>query len=68
MNRYKLARLSLIPAAVLASGSAFAELPAAVTTAITGAQTDLVALFAALIAAGVAIWVSRIIYNKFKVK
>lgn len=55
-------------ALLTAFGAAHAELPAAVTTAITGAQTDLLALFAALTAAGVAIWVGRIIYNKFRVK
>jgi len=51
-----------------AFGAAHAALPEGVTTAITGAQTDLLALFGALTAAGVAIWVGRVIYNKFKVK
>ncbi len=62
-------KLSLIlaPVAVLAS-QAHAALPSEVTTAITNAQTDLIALFAALTAAGVAIWLARVIYRKFSVK
>ena len=47
-------------------GSANAALDAAVTAAITTAQTDLLALFSALTAAGVAIWVGKLIYNRFK--
>lgn len=47
-------------------GAANAALDTAVTTAITTAQTDLLSLFSALTAAGVAIWVGKLIYNKFK--
>ena len=50
------------------AGSAHAALPEAVTTSITTAQTDLVALYAALTAAGVIIWVGRLIYRKFTVR
>ncbi len=56
-------------AAVAALGqSAHAALPTEVTTAITNAQADLIALFGALTAAGVAIWLARVIYRKFSVK
>jgi hypothetical protein len=47
-------------------GAANAALSAGVTDAITTAQTDLLSLFGALTAAGVAIWVGKLIYNKFK--
>lgn len=51
------ARLALIPAFVLAtSGAAHAELPAAVTTAITAAGTDMVTAITAIIVAFVAFW------------
>lgn len=49
-------------------GSAHAALGTEVTTAITTAQNDLLALYAALTAAGVAIWVGRLIYRKFVVR
>lgn len=49
-------------------GSAHAALDTAVTTAITTAQTDLLALYGALTAAGVVIWVGRLIYRKFVVR
>lgn len=55
-------------AAVSTIGMANAALDSAVTAAITSAQTDLLALFSALTAAGVAIWVGRLIYRKFAVK
>jgi hypothetical protein len=49
-------------------GSAHAALDASVTTAITNAQTDMLALFAALTTAGAAIWVARLIYKRFSVR
>lgn len=52
----------------MASQQAHAALDAAVSTAITSAQTDLLAVLAALTTAGAAIWVARLIYNKFRVK
>lgn len=52
----------------LANLPAHAALDAAISTAITGAQTDLLSLMGALTAAGVAIWVGRVIYNHFRVK
>lgn len=59
----------LVGSGLLAAGaSSFAALPVAVTTAIGDAQTDLIALFAALTAAGVAIWVGKLIYARFSVK
>lgn len=48
--------------------SSHAALSTEVTTAITTAQTDLLALYAALTAAGVVIWVGRLIYRKFVVR
>ena len=47
---------------------AHAALDAAVTTAITTAQTDLLALLSALTAAGVVVWVARLIYARFRFK
>lgn len=49
-------------------GSVHAALSTEVTTAVTTAQNDLLALYAALTAAGVAIWVGRLIYRKFVVR
>jgi hypothetical protein len=68
MNKAQAIRAALGAATVAAVSSAHAALPEAVTTAITGAQTDLLALLGALTTAGVAIWVGRVIYNKFKVR
>lgn len=56
------------PIAFLFSLPSHAALDAAVTTAIDTAETDVLALLTALTAAGVAIWVGRIIYNKFRVR
>jgi len=66
-NRAKLVAL-LVTLGGMSAQSAHAALDAAVTTAITTAQTDVLALLTALTAAGVAIWVGRIIYNKFRVR
>jgi len=52
----------------MTSQQAFAAVDSAVTTAITAAQTDLLAVLAALTTAGAAIWVARLIYNKFRVR
>lgn len=65
----KIFSLAALAAPMLAVvGPAHAELPAAVTTAVTTAQTDMVALYTALTGAGVVIWVGRLIYNRFRVK
>jgi len=66
ITRVLLAPMAL--AAVALSSSVQAAVPESVTAAITTAQTDLLSLLAALTAAGVAIWVGRVIYNKFKVR
>ncbi len=58
----------LAPVAAVLSQGAHAALSTEVTTAITTAQGDLIALFAALTTAGVAIWVARLIYRKFAVR
>lgn len=55
-------------ALVVASQASHAALDTAVTTAISSAQTDLLSLMTALTTAGAAIWVGRLIYNKFKVR
>ncbi|WP_296511240.1 hypothetical protein [Rhodoferax sp.] len=70
MNKQtKMLRLAVMSAAAAASvGSANAALDSAVTAAITTAQGDLLALYGALTAAGVAIWIGRLIYRKFTVK
>lgn len=64
----KFKKLAAVAALAGLMGSAHAALPEAVTTSITTAQTDLVALYAALTAAGVIIWVGRLIYRKFTVR
>lgn len=61
-------KFALLAPLAASFGAAHAALPEGVTTAITTAQTDMVALFAALTATGVVIWVARVIYNKFKVR
>jgi len=67
MNRSKLA-LALGAAGLTVAGASHAALDAAVTTAVTTAQADLLALYSALTAAGVVIWVARMIYRHFKVR
>lgn len=54
--------------AALSTGAAMAEVPAEVTAAIASAKTDLLSLLAGLTAAGVAIWVGSVLYNRFRVK
>lgn len=66
-NRILAAQVAAL-AFVASALPAHAALDEAVTTAITTAKTDLLALLAALTTAGVAIWVGRLIYNKFRVK
>ncbi|TXH90781.1 MAG: hypothetical protein E6Q78_03080 [Rhodoferax sp.] len=62
-------KIAAFGASVALLGSqAHAALSTDVTTAITAAQTDLLALMGALTTAGVAIWVGRLIYNKFRVR
>lgn len=57
MNKKLALRLAGIPAVVLASaGSAFAAVPAAATTAITEAGTDMTTAIGAVIAAMVVVW------------
>lgn len=68
VSKVRAVLMTLVAAGVMTAQQAHAALDAAVTTAITTAQTDLLALFSALTAAGVAIWVGRMIYNKFRVK
>ena len=63
----KFTMLAAVPAALGASmGSALAALPADVTTAIDAAETDLLALYAALTVVGATIWVARLIYRHFR--
>lgn len=64
--RHKLAAVAALGGAAVQS--AHAELPAAITTAITGAQTDMTTLYTSLIGVGAAIWVLRVIYRKFAVR
>jgi len=66
MRFLKLGGVSALVAGAVSS--AHAELPTAVTGAITSAQTDMLALFSALTVAGAAIWVARLIYKRFSVK
>lgn len=61
---------AVVPVALLSvvGGSAHAALAAAVTDAIDAAETDMLALYAALTAAGVLIWVGRLVYRHFTVR
>lgn len=65
MKRFKQSMKYGAGAALIAAGSAHAALPTAVTDAITTGQTDMTALYTALIGAGAAIWVLRLIARKF---
>lgn len=60
--------LALAAVAGASIGTAHAALPAAVTDALDGAETDLLALYAALTAVGAALFVARIIYRKFAIR
>lgn len=53
---------------LMVSVAAHAALPADVTTAITTAETDIVALITALTSAGVVVWVASVIYGRFRVR
>lgn len=64
MKKQTMLRLAGIPAFVLASMSAHAEVPAAVTTAITATGTDLVTVVTAVIVAFVAFWGLRKLGSK----
>jgi hypothetical protein len=57
--------LMVLLAAGMSITEAQAALDAAVTTAITAAQTDLTALYALLTTAGAALFVVGIIYRRF---
>ncbi len=59
-----------VPSAAFFSlmGQAHAALPTEVTTAITGAQTDMLALYTALTTAGAALFIAGLIYRRFKLK
>lgn len=56
MNKVTMARLLAIPAFAMATGAARAELPAAVTSAITEAGSNLSTAAVAIIAALAAFW------------
>ena len=69
MNKFTSAKLAIVLLAVMAmTVPAQAALAVAVTSAITTAQTDLLALLSALTAAGVVVWVARLIYARFRVR
>jgi hypothetical protein len=62
-------KLGALSAVALASvQSAMAALPAGVTTGITTAQADLIEMYGALTAAGIAIFVVAVVYRHFRVK
>lgn len=54
--------------AMMVPHMAHAALDEAVTTGITAAKTDLIAVYAALTTAGVAVFVGRVIYRLFKLR
>ena len=59
--------LALAGVLVLATGTAMADVPAGVTTAITGAQTDGTTIVTALAAAGAAVFLIAKVLRKFGV-
>ena len=61
-------KLALLASMAAAAGASHAALSTDVTTAITTAQGDMVALYGALTTAGVAIWIVRLIARRFSVK
>lgn len=68
MIRNTLARVALIPAGlVVAMSAAHAELPAAVSTAVTAAQTDGGTLVGILATAGAAVYLIAKLLKKFGV-
>lgn len=68
MNKLVKVGAGIGAATLLATQQAHAALAEGVTDGITAAQTDLVALYTALTAAGVVIFVARIVYRKFTVR
>lgn len=69
MNSVKQALIAFFAFAMAMLGtSAHAALDAAVTTAITSGQGDLIALMTALTTAGCAVWVARLIYRHFRLR
>jgi hypothetical protein len=67
-KKYTAGLLMAVLSMIAMVSPAHAALDAAITTAITAAQTDLLALLTALTVAGAAIWVGRVIYAHFRVK
>lgn len=65
MQKLKLLAATAATGAMMAPHMAHAALDEAVTTGITAAKTDLLAVYAALTAAGVAVFVARVIYRLF---
>lgn len=60
--------IAVLMALGLTFSQAHAALDASITTAITGAQTDLTSLYTALTTAGAALFVLRLIYRKFTIR
>ena len=65
MSKLLQLRLLAIPSFAVATGAAHAAVPEAVTTAITGAGTDMVTTITAVIVAFVAFWGLRKLGQKF---
>lgn len=69
IKRYGAKVLAPVGAGVLLmSTQAHAALDESVATGITAAQTDLVALYGLLTAAGIACFVAAVVYRKFKLR
>ena len=68
MSKFTYKKGALLLAVIAMTVPAQAALAVAVTSAITTAQTDLLALLSALTAAGVVVWVARLIYARFRVR
>lgn len=61
----KIARSGLLASLMLAVASAYAEVPAAVTTEMTAYKTDGLAILALIMGAGIALWAGQKIGRKF---
>lgn len=68
MRKLKNALAVAVTLGLITMQQAHAALDAAVTTGITDAKTDILALLSALTAAGIGVFVARVIYRYFKLR
>lgn len=68
MNRFSRFLAPVGVAFLALSTQVHAALPAAVTTAVENAETDMTELITTLIGAGAVLWVLNIIYRRFAIR